>query len=209
MRAFLLLVVIATQAWLALPVPHKITAQSLRAPEAKEELARWIHVLRTLGVERSRKDIVADLEHWTTAVHSTWAKLSRPVAPAKRLLGFNQRWALFASPDTHPTVLVVSVHRDGTWHELYRRHDASKTFMKAELGFRRVRGVHDGVGQQPNPAWKQMADWILVRALTEHPAASRGRVQAVQMHSVAPPEPPDPQQTVLFSAIRTRKDLDL
>ena len=208
-RAVALAVIIAIQGWMALPIPHKVTVHSLKSPEAHEELTRWMGVIHDVGIDRSRAEVAADLEYWTSTIHKTWSTVSKPTAPIRKLLGVHQRWALFASPDTYPTILVVSVHDGNSWTEVYRRLDPGKDFMRDELGFRRVRGVHDGVGQQANPAWLRMADWIVARALTEYPEAKRGRVQAVQMHSVAPPKPPDTSQRVLFRAIRTRRDLGL
>ena len=107
-RAALLAIVIAIQLVLAIPSTERITEGSLRRPEAREELDRWMALLDTIGIDWTREEVSTGLIRVNDTVKGAHSTLVKPIRPVKRYLGFNQAWALFASPDTHPNLLVIS-----------------------------------------------------------------------------------------------------
>lgn len=116
-----------------------------------------------------------------------------PFQPVYDALHVNQRWTLFNIVARAPARLIIEVRRDGEWETLYRRLDPEHDWHEAQLSYRRIRGVWDGVGAEPKGTYKRMAKWIARTVFLEQLDVDRVRVKLVREHLSPPWEPIDPR----------------
>lgn len=182
-RALVLAVVIAVQAWMAVPLPPKVAPQRLRDPVAREEIDRWRALLSSIGIELSKDQAIQLAVHVSEILGGTRQASLRPLQPGIRVTGIGQSWALFAAPDTHPSRLELHARVAGTWQPVYRRLDDDYPFLASVMGFRKVRGVYDSNGGR---SYDEMAKWAADRVFEAYPAADAARMRLVQTHATRP-----------------------
>ena len=207
-RAVLLALVILSQLFLALPMPHKVSESDLRKPEAKEELGRWMDLIRTVGLDWEEASVRRELISWTQWLANGHKKLSTPLKPARTYFGIGQSWALFAAPDTHPNRLQVEARVDGVWQLVFRRVDSEHQMLGSQISFRRVRGVHDGVGARPGDIYRAFSKFVARGVFAEMPEADAIRVRMYSYHATPPHKPADDAVKLRHTVIVTREELE-
>lgn len=206
-RAALLAFVIASQMFLALPMPHRVSESDLRKPEAKEELGRWMSLIHSIGIDWTRDEVKTGVIEWTHWITDNHKGLSKPIKPLRRYLGIGQSWALFAAPDTHPNRLQVEARIDGEWKMVFRRVDPEHRMMNTQISFRRVRGVHDGVSNKPGKIYHALCEFIARGVFEQMPQADAIRVQMYRHHKTAPHKPTDDTVVLRHTVNVRRKDV--
>jgi hypothetical protein len=207
-RATLLVIVILTQVFLALPLPHRVSESTLKRPEAKEEFSRWMSLIHGVGLDWTRNEVKTGLISWTHSIADTHKSISRPLKPFRTYLGIGQSWALFAAPDTHPNRLEVAARIDGNWEMVFRRIDPEHTLMKPQISFRRVRGIHDGVGNRPGKVYRAFCDFIAAGMFDAKPGADAVRIRMYRHHVAPPHKPPVDDVHLRHTVVVTREDLE-
>lgn len=206
-RAALIALVIGVNLLIAIPVPGRLDTRKLDQPDAQEELAAWQELLGSVGLDidpHTLREGVITASHTLADVRQTW--IAKPTRPLRRWLGIRQAWALFARPDTFPTILVID-GRTGPkapWSELYRSHHPEHDTLRPQIRFRRVRGIYDA-SANPAAAARNVFRWSADRILEQQPELGAVRVRLIRAHSVRPDRPADPTQRVVHEQVFERE----
>ncbi|MEQ1565711.1 MAG: hypothetical protein ABMA64_08750 [Myxococcota bacterium] len=124
--------------------------------------------------------------------HDLVGWLRAPFRPVFDKLHVNQQWGLFAVVTQTPDALVVEVRRGGdNWDTLYRRLDGDHDWRDPQLKYRRIRGVWDGVKEEPKGTYKRLSRWIAKSAFRDDPEVDRVRVLLERTVVTFPWEPVD------------------
>ncbi len=200
---------VLSQLYLALPFLHRVSESGFNRPESKEELRRWGALVEAVGLDLDEEDLKAGLLLWS---HWTTDTLRAPLVHTRSLrknLGFGQSWALFASPETHPNRLQVEAKVNGEWQLVFRRLDSEHQMMASQISFRRVRGVHDGVGSRPGKIYRIFCRFIARGVFARLPAADEVRVAMYRSHTTPPHQPVDDHIRLRHTVNLTRTDVGL
>jgi hypothetical protein len=192
LRAALILVVLLANAVYALPVA-KMKVEDLEDPTFREgDIGLWyLWVGEPLGVEQER--FGRWIRQYLWGQRNFVLALRAPVRPLFEALHISQQWGLFAVVTEAPDRLVIEVRRDGEWETLYRRLDGDLDWHDAQLKYRRVRGVWDGVKEEPKGTYKRLTKWLSRMIFEEQPDVDRVRVLLEKEHKQLPWVEPDPQ----------------
>lgn len=155
----------------------------------------------------SRSTAQALFRRWAWTQDQAVGAARAPFEPLFDFLHVNQRWTLFNIVARAPSRLVVEARRDGEWETLYRRLDPAHDWHDAQLSYRRIRGVWDGVSGEPKGTYKRMAKWIARTAFAEQPDVDRVRVKLVREHLSPPWEPVDPKPEVFAERYYRRHEV--
>jgi hypothetical protein len=193
LRAALILVALLANAVYALPVA-KMKAEDLEDPTFRAgDIGLWYRwVGAPLGVEEER--FGGWIRGYLWAQRNLVLGLRWPVKPLFGALHISQQWGLFAVVTEAPDRLVIEVRRDGEWETLYRRLDGELDWHDPQLKYRRVRGVWDGVKEEPKGTYKRLTKWLARVIFEEQPDVDRVRVLLEKEHKQLPWVEPDPQR---------------
>jgi hypothetical protein len=172
-------------------VPHVDMDEADRQnPEFhREDLDVWYRLVgRVTGLDEHEFATFARNVLWT--YHQAIVTLRAPFALFFRWTDTGQQWGLFAIVTENPDELVIEVRREGDWETLYRRLDPVHDWHDAQLKYRRIRGVWDGLkGDEPKGTYKRFAGWVAKEVFEEQPDVDRVRVLLERTHSTWPWEP--------------------
>ena len=190
----------------ALPY-NKMTLENVTDPEwEKGDFALWYGWLDpVLTMSQDRFSAIVRRLMW--AQHETVRMLRLPWKPFFDRLHINQQWGLFAVVSESPERLVIEVRRNGEWEVLYRRLDGEHDWHDNQLKYRRIRGVWDGVKEEPKGTYKRMAKWIARMVFLEQPDVDRVRVVLEKHRENLPWEEVDPSITRRAEKYHKREDL--
>jgi hypothetical protein len=153
----------------------------------KQDLADWSAELRKVGVAMSPEALGQRLQGLARGYVDLRSTLTAPFDFYARLIGMRQSWAMFASPQRHPS----EVHVDGLtaqgWQPLYRPHDANADFMGDFLRHNRLRKFQGRFAREMRGEYYQdFADFLGRRALVADPGLSQARVRLFSYASLPP-----------------------
>ena len=186
-RGLLLLVVIVANLTHAIPYP-RISEEDLADPEwRKADFEQWERWLSRVGLSLEP----GWLKQLGFDVKQVVLTLRAPFSPYFDLTQTNQQWGLFAVVTEAPDALIVEVRRDGEWEELYRRLHPEHDWHDRQLKFRRLRGVWDGVKDEPKGTYKRFSVWLARTVFEEQPDVDRVRVLLEKRTLTLPWEEPD------------------
>jgi hypothetical protein len=182
--------VIVANATYAVPMP-KMTLEDLADTEwRRREFDQWYTWLDTLWPAAeppwSRDDFAALVRRTYWAERETVRMLRKPFKPFFDRIHAGQQWGLFAVVTENPDRLVIEVRRNKEWELLYRRLDGDHDWHDAQLRYRRIRGVWDGVKEEPKGTYKRLTTWIAKTIFAEQPDVDRVRVVLERHHEVLP-----------------------
>ncbi len=192
-------------------MPRSIKRSQFDTVIAQEEMDKWVRILGGVGIAITRDD----LSNKTFAFGKIFADLRSflltPFKETFRITGTGQGWGLFTYPDSYPHQLVVEVRSaagdaegEGEWRPIYAALDPDHDWMRAQLAYRRVRGVYDGNTRKPGASYDNFVAWIGGLALTAHPDAAEVRVGFIRTHTIMPGETPDPERLPRFQRTVSR-----
>ena len=187
-RALLLLFILLIQLFIACPLPRE--GVTLKSPESREELQRWLVLSERLGVSLTQEELASGLNTLGSWTGSLRRDLMKPWLPLQRMTGTGQRWAFFAVPDTHPVRLEVSVEEPEGSRMVFRRLDSDHRWRASAFAYRRVRGLYDGA-RKKNALYRNFVEWVADQAFEDHPRAEAVEVQVMRYHTTLPGEPED------------------
>jgi hypothetical protein len=175
LRAVLIVVALLANATYALPV-SKMKAEEVDDPEFRaNDVELWYRWLGApLGV--TREAFGARIRRLIWAQHELVLTLRAPFGPVFETLHISQQWGLFAVVTEAPDRLVIEVRREGEWETLYRRLDGQHDWHDSQLKYRRIRGVWDGVKEEPKGTYKRLTTWVARVIFAEQPDVDRVRV---------------------------------
>jgi hypothetical protein len=181
---------------LAHAMPHRgLTWAAVSHPEyGKADLDLWWSWFGSLSPV-SRATVEWWFRRWAWSQDQLVGVAQAPFDAPFHVLHVNQRWTLFARIAQAPERLVIEVRREGEWETLYRRLDPDHPWHDRQLSYRRIRGVWDGVGDEPKGTYKRMAKWIAVTVFTEQPDVDRVRVLLEKVRLSPPWAPPEDEVT--------------
>ena len=193
-RAALLAVVIAVHGLYAAPIPHIVTADDLRNPVSREEVATWARRLTALGYTIDTDTLGERVIAISGHIGGAHRALKQPFRRWMRSTGTGQAWALFANPDTHPGRFSIRVTRaSGLTEDLYLQLDPDLDWWRTRLSYRRLRGCWDAGGfrSRPRSIYRRFANWIAGRIFAEDPDVIQVEIRTLRTHTTLPHEPPD------------------
>ena len=82
--------------------------------------------------------------------------------------------------------------------------DPCCTWHESQLEYRRIRGVWDGQGKRPRPAYKGLTKWIAEQVFSEMPDAEQVRVRLIRQRSTYPWEEADPKREPILERRHNR-----
>lgn len=191
-------VVIVINAVYALPMT-KMNEEDLVDPSwRRREIDGWYSTIETLWPGQPPLD---DEGFATLARRTLWAgretvrMLRKPAQPFFSRLHLNQQWGLFAVVTEAPDRLVIEVRRQPTkeWETLYSRLDGEHDWHDPQLRYRRIRGVWDGVRDEPKGTYKRLTTWIARTVFEEQPDVDRVRVVLQRHFERLPWREPNPE----------------
>ncbi len=192
-RAIVMLVVVIANVIMAIP-RMKVTEEDLADPEWRDQdIGNWYRWTGGLGMtaEDFRELVVGLWWGWSEGVRL----LRAPFQPVFGLTHTNQQWGLFAVVSESPDRFIVEVRRDGQWETLYRRLDPEHAWRDDVLKYRRVRGVWDGVKDEPKGTYKRLTKWLAREIFVEQPDVDRVRVVLEKENLALPWDEVDPTTT--------------
>lgn len=191
LRAVFVALVILGNLIYAIPFP-KMSAEDLDDPEFRSaDIDLWFSIVGPVtGLDRDGFGLLARRVVWGT--RQSIGALRFPFDPVFSAAHVNQQWGLFAVVTEEPDSVVVEVRRNGEWETLYRRLDPEHAWHDDQLKYRRIRGVWDGVKDEPKGTYKRMTDWIARTVFAEQPEVDRVRVVLERRRLSLPWEPVDP-----------------
>jgi len=195
LRALILLFVLTANLTYAVPYPQ-IEAEDISDPEWRAaEFEMWHGAIAGVGIrlDPERFAVVTKTAYWWLGRVVEVVRM--PFKPVFRVLKTGQQWGLFAVVAEHPDGLLVEVRRDGEWEVLYRRLDSDHDWRDGMLKYRRLRGVWDGVKDEPKGTYKRFSVWLAKEIFREQPDVDRVRVVLERRHNVLPWEDLDPEVT--------------
>lgn len=173
-RAIVIAVAIAANLIVAIP-GTQVTDEDVAKPDfRKEDIENWYAWTFGLGMskERFRDVALGAFAFWGEALKVIRA----PVQPFFSWTHTNQQWGLFAIVGERRESIVIEVRRAGQWETLYRRLDPGHDWRDDTLKYRRVRGVWDGVKDEPKGSYKRLTGWLAKEIFEEQPDVDRVRV---------------------------------
>lgn len=207
-RAALIAAAMLVHGCAAMPLPRALRPQDQKSAYAQEEIARWLGILHTLGVDLGADELVSMVNEVGETATSTRKTLLTPVAWALRLTGTGQSWALFAYPDQYPNRLELEVRSGkGDWETVFRAGDPQVQLLGDAITFRRVRGVYDTVSTRSSPGkvYDRFADWVGREVLAARLDADEVRVKMVQFRVTLPGEDDDQEEKTRLVRLRRRE----
>lgn len=190
-RGLLLLGVIVVNLIYAIPYP-RIDEEDLADPEWRSaDFERWEGWLGAAGVHLQPGWLMATTKEVGWAYKQVLVTLRAPFSPYYDFTQTNQQWGLFAAVTEAPDALIVEVRRSGEWEELYRRLHPEHDWHDRQLKFRRMRGVWDGVKEEPKGTYKRFSVWLARQVFAEQPDVDRVRVLLEKRYLTLPWEEPD------------------
>ncbi|MEQ1504729.1 MAG: hypothetical protein ABMB14_21000 [Myxococcota bacterium] len=171
----LITIVLVANAVHALPLA-KMSEEDLADPEFRSaDFQLWYGIFgRLLPYDEVKFAEICRRAMW--AGRETVVMLRWPFKPVFEPLHITQQWGLFAVVTEEPDRLVIEVRRNKEWETLYRRLDGSHDWHDPQLKYRRIRGVWDGVKDEPKGTYKRLTDWVSRVVFAEQPDVDRVRV---------------------------------
>lgn len=205
-RAVVITIVLLVNGIYALPY-SKMEEENVTDPDwQKGDFAIWYGWLDPI-LWMDQADFSAVMRRVWWAEHETVRMMRLPFKPVFDRLHVNQQWGLFAVVSEAPDRLVVEVRRNKEWEILYRRLDGQHDWHDNQLKYRRIRGVWDGVKEEPKGTYKRMARWIARMVFLEQPDVDRVRIVLEKEREALPWEEPDPTITRRAEKYHKREDL--
>ena len=165
-------------------------------------------LIHGVGLDWKRDDVKNGLIAWTHRLASAHKRASAPLKPVKKHLGIGQAWALFAAPDTHPNRLEIAARVDGSWEVVFRRLDPEHRMMTRQISFRRVRGIHDSVGNRPGKVYRAFCYFVADGVFQRIPDADAIRVRMYRHHVTPPHKAPDDAVHLRHTVVVSRDELE-
>ncbi len=210
-RAGLITLVLFVHACAAMPIPRPVRPEDVRTPTAQDELALWVDIFASLGVQTDADELVGLVNSVGQVCVDVKAAIMGPFRPLLRVTGTGQAWALFAYPDRYPNLLQVEVRRGGAdWETVYAAADPDHTFLAEQFSFRRVRGVYDTAAAKGSPGkvYDRFVDWVAREVFERWPDATDVRVKMLQKRVTLPTEMPDEEEPkARLVRLRTREQV--
>ncbi|MBX2802991.1 MAG: hypothetical protein KTR31_35235 [Myxococcales bacterium] len=177
LRAVLLLIVVVANLVYAIPYP-RIDEEDLEDPSwFQEEFQRWSTTLGQVGVAMPADVLQERVRSVGYGFKQLVMTLRLPFKPYFSAIRGSQQWGLFASVTQQPDTLVIEVRGDGdTWQELYRRLHPEHRWRDDVFKYRRLRGVWDGVRDEPKGTYKRFSVWVAKEVFRELPDVKRVRL---------------------------------
>jgi hypothetical protein len=209
-RAGLIALVLVVEWVDAVPLPE-LRPRDLVHPVAQAELDRWVSMLASVGIVRTRDEVAeVGLAVGEVAIGFRKGALA-PFKPLKRITGTGQAWGLFAYPDPASGRLVIRGRGEGEeWELLAKLPGEGDPAQVRRLQYRRLRGVWDDAGDRPNPGklHTRFVNWIASDMLTRRPDLDQIEVridlQTIVLPTAGIEAPPDERR---HTRIRTRARL--
>lgn len=175
---------------MALPAPvGGLDRRTWRDPTVQAEFAVWRERLGALGVELTPRAFEDALFQGASGLMAAREVALAPFDPYYRTCGTWQSWRMFVAPHTHPGRLVVEVHDDAGWREVFVERSDEARWLATVFQQDRVRSA---IFRYSWPSFKgpygKFVDWIAGRAAADFPDADRVRVS---YRKVATPSPAD------------------
>lgn len=193
LRAILIALALIANATYALPVT-KMKSEERVDPEFRvADMDVWWGwfggPISAIGIDRDTFGQVLRDYMWYSRELVLW--LRTPAGWLFDNLHVSQQWGLFAVVTERPDRLVIEVRRNGEWETLYRRLDGSHDWHDPQLKYRRIRGVWDGVKDEPKGTYKRLTMWVARVVFAEQPDVDRVRVVLERSHMTLPWVPKD------------------
>jgi hypothetical protein len=177
-------------------VPYlKMTRDERADPEfRREDIENWYGMVGGLtGLDE--EEFATFVREMLWSYKKSLDALRSPFRPFFRLTDTTQQWGLFAVVTQKPDSLVIEVRRDGDWQTLYRRIDSEHDWRDPMLKYRRIRGVWDGVDDEPKGTYKRFTAWIAREIFHEQPDVDRVRVVLERRRVTWPWQPVETEVT--------------
>ncbi len=158
-------------------------------PTVKDELSAWAGRVRSVGLEVSDEDFQERL--WDLAVGYSQLRESvlAPFQPYYRRLGVNQSWRMFIAPHRYPARLHIEVREGGAWRTVYTARSREATWRAHQLDHDRMRSaVFRYAWASYGRSWRQLSDWLALRAAEDFPDATAVRLRYFKQKSPSPAE---------------------
>lgn len=187
-RAGLIFLLLLVHGVFAMPWFHEIKAESLKRPEAIEELKQWRNLTTLLGFETEEDEFNQRLMRTSKLLAAPHKRLKTSLRPLLKWTGTGQGWGLFVSPDTYPHRLIVEGQNRKTkqYELIYKRLDPEHVWWDERFRYRRLRGIYDGATSRPGRVYTTFCRWVATGALEEHEHYETVRVGFIRTHSVVP-----------------------
>lgn len=206
-RATLLTVVVVANLLHGIP-PGKIEEADLDDDDwRKGQFSLSYMIFENLGLYDDFTEYRRDARAFLWAYKQKVRALQKPGRVYFGRVKSSQRWGLFAVVTERPDALLVEIKVDGEWRTLYRRLDPEHDWLDDQLKYRRIRGIWDGVKDEPKPAHSRFRSWLARRVFAEFPRAKEVRISLERGRLSAPWEALNEEVTIRAARSLTRKDV--
>lgn len=207
LRAAIIAVVLLANAIQAIPYA-RMDEENLDDPTYRQgDIESWYERLDPL-IPVGREQFAQLVRRGFWAAHETVRMLRWPTDWFFRNVHVGQQWGLFAIVTETPDSLVIEVRRDKEWETLYRRLDGDHDWHDAQLKYRRIRGVWDGVKEEPKGTYKRLTVWLARVIFREQADVDRVRVVLERSVETLPWEEPVPTVTRRAERYHRRGETD-
>jgi len=172
----------------ALPTLGTPSTERLERPFEREELERWVRLIRGLGVDMDPERLRGIYLPLASAVEQSRAVALWPIEWWFALTQTAQSWRLFGTPDRAASALSVSVFAPGYEDVLYESGAPARSWSAGLLEYRRIRAAYNPTRTGPPPTYAGLCRRISERVFASMPEVERVRVALLRGQIPVPGE---------------------
>lgn len=209
-RAAVIAYFVLFNALAALPTAGEPSLERMQRPFEREELTRWVGLLRSAGVDTDAERLARGYVTFSAWVERARAVALSPIEDFMALTLTHQGWRLFGTPDRSVSALRVTAHSATGDEVLYESGNPDRRWHAAFLEYRRIRADYNPSRRGPPATYgafaKRLSDEIFatlphVRAVTV--ALVETRVQLPPEVGRAPQAPAEARHVLEFARPRS------
>ena len=173
----------------ALPAPTTLSKAVLQEPNMQATFQSWADQATALGWELDRAGVEDIAVEWGGVLLAGRTWVVRPFAPYYNLTGTRQSWQMFGYINRHPGRFEVELEDDGTWRPLYCATSSSAQWRYSQLSQERLRAIVSPYAwKNGRKSYQRMGLWLSKQAARDFPAATKLRIQMIQLDIPSPAE---------------------
>lgn len=200
LRAIFLTGLVVLSALSAVPTFGTASAERLQRPFEQAEIARWHALLRGLGLELSREQLVELYLGFASRMAEAQALVQAPLRWLTELTETRQAWTLFGTPNAFPPAFRLQAWDANGARVLYESGDPERRWQERLLGYRRVRASYNPSRAGPPHTYPGVCRRLSELVFAEQPEVERVRCsimrRAVPLPGQAAQREPEEQDVI-------------
>jgi hypothetical protein len=172
----------------ALPTAGEPSLERMQRPFEREELTRWVGLLRAVGVDTDAERLARGYVAFSAWMERARAVALSPIDDFMALTLTHQGWRLFGTPDRNVSALRVTTHSAAGDEVLYESGNPDRRWHAAFLEYRRIRADYNPSRRGPPATYAAFAKRLSDEIFATSPDIRGVTVALVEMRVQLPHE---------------------